>query len=91
VPELKELREAIAADQLAILSISNEPTGLLKEYAGQQQINYPMLSSSESLEAPFSQVQYIPTSFFVDAQGKFKLAATGLVKADVAKAIVEVN
>lgn len=91
VPELKELREAVAADQLVVLSISNEPTGLLKEYAGQQQINYPMLSSSETLAAPFSQVQYIPTSFFVDAQGKFKLAATGLVKADVAKAIVEVN
>lgn len=91
VPHLKELREAIAADQLVVLSISNESTALLKEYVAQQEINYPMLSSSETLAAPFSQVQYIPTSFFVDAQGKFKLAATGLVKADVAKAIVEVN
>jgi peroxiredoxin len=91
VPHLKELREGVPAAQLAVLSISNESAALLKEYAGQQEINYPMLSSSETLEAPFSQVQYIPTSFFVDAQGKFKLVATGLVEADVAKAIVEVN
>jgi len=91
VPHLKELREGVPAAELVVLSISNESAALLKEYAGQQEINYPMLSSSETLEAPFSQVQYIPTSFFVDAQGKFKLVATGLVEADVAKAIVEVN
>jgi peroxiredoxin len=91
VPHIKELRKAYPADQLVVLSISNEPTALLKEYAAQQEINYPLLSSSETLAAPFGQVQHIPTSFFVDAQGKFKLAATGLVKADDAKAIVEVN
>jgi peroxiredoxin len=91
VPHMKELREAFAADRLVVLSISNEPATLLSEYATQQQINYPLLSSSETLAAPFGQVQYIPTSFFVDAQGKLKLAATGLVQVADAKAIVEVN
>ena len=92
IPHLKELRDGVPEDQLAILGISNELPAPLKEFASAQGINYTVLSNSgTTLPAPFGEVEYIPSSFFVDSEGRIKLAATGLVPADDAKAIVEAN
>jgi peroxiredoxin len=87
IPHLKELRKAHGQDKLAILSISNEPPALLKEFAEKESISYTVLSGSQ-LPAPFGEVQYIPSSFYIDPEGKFKLAATGLVPTGDAEAII---
>ena len=91
VPHLKELRGAIPKDKLAILAISNEPAALVKTFAAEQGINYTVLTSSGNLPTPFDQdsVKVIPTTFFVGADGKFKLAVEGMVPANDAKAIVQ--
>jgi peroxiredoxin len=88
VPQLKELRAAFEDKDLAILAISDEPAATLKAFAGQEGINYTVLTSSEELPAPFVEAQYAPGSFFIDPQGKFKLAATGLVPPSDAAAII---
>jgi len=89
VPHLKELRNTFPKDKLAILAISSEPAALVKTFATEQGINYTVLTSSGSLPTPFDQVQNIPTTFFVGADGKFKLAVEGMVPASDAKAIVQ--
>jgi cytochrome c biogenesis protein CcmG/thiol:disulfide interchange protein DsbE len=89
IPHLKELRSAFEDKDLAILSISNEPPALLKEFAAEQGITYTVLSGGSNLEAPFGEVQYIPSGFFIDREGRFKLATTGLVPTSDAKAIVQ--
>jgi len=91
IPHLKELRTAFDQENLAILTISNEAPALLKTFATDQSLNYTVLTSSGDLPAPFGKAQYIPTSFFVDREGKFKLAGVGLVPAGDAKAIVQVR
>ena len=92
IPHLKELRDGVPEEQLAVLGISNELPAPLKEFASAQGINHTVLSSSgTTLPAPFGQVEYVPSSFFVDSEGRIKLAVTGLVPADDAKAIVEAN
>ncbi|MDI6451377.1 peroxiredoxin family protein [Anaerobaca lacustris] len=90
VPQLKELRTAYADRDLAILSISNEPPALLKEFAEKEGINFAVLSGGGSaLPAPFGEVQFVPSSFFIDPQGRMKLAATGFVPVEDAKAIIQ--
>ena len=89
IPHLKELRKMFDQEKLAILSISNESPTLLKDFATKESIPYTVLSGSEPLPGPFGAVEYIPSSFYIDPEGKFKLAATGLVPTGDAEAIVQ--
>jgi peroxiredoxin len=89
VPHLKELRNTFPKDKLAILAISSEPTAIVKAFATDQAINYTVLTNSGNLPAPFDQVKNIPTTFFIGADGKFKLAIEGMVPAADGKKIVQ--
>jgi peroxiredoxin len=89
VQHWKELRSTYPKDKLAILAISSEPTALLKKAAEEQGINYTLLTSSGNLPVPFDKIETVPSSFFIGADGRFKLAIHGMVPATDAKAIVQ--
>ena len=90
IPHLKDVRNSYTDKDLVVLSISNEPPGLLKEFAEKEALNFTVLSGGGSgLPAPFGEVQFVPSSFFIDRQGRFKVAATGLMPAEDIKAIVQ--
>lgn len=89
VPHLKALRESYPADKLAILAISNEAGPMVKGFVAEQGINYTVLLSPDTLAAPYSEVKFIPSSFFIDPQGNVKLAIRGIVQAEDAKAILQ--
>jgi peroxiredoxin len=89
MPELKELQAGYADKDLVILGISNEPPALLKEFAEKEGVSFTVLSGGGNLPVPFGEVRFVPSSFFIDPQGRFKVAATGLMPADDAKAIVQ--
>ena len=89
VPHLKELRETLGQDKLAILAISREPEAIVKAFAEEQELNYTVLTSPGDLPAPFGEVQAIPSSFFVDAEGRIKLGVIGIVPTADAKAILQ--
>jgi len=89
IPHLKELRKTFDQEKLAILSISNESPTLLKDFATKESLSYTVLSGSGEMPAPFGEVKYIPSSFYIDPEGKFKLASTGLVPTGDAEAIVQ--
>jgi len=91
IPHLKELRKMFGQEKLAILSISNESPTLLKDFAIKESLSYTVLSGSGEIPGPFGEVKYIPSSFYIDPEGKFKLAATGLVPTGDAEAIVQVQ
>ena len=90
IPHLKELRNAIGEDKLEILAISNEDPELVKNFAVDKKINYTVVSTAETiLPPPFSGVNSIPTSFYIDKNGVIKLATEGLVSFEEAKAIIQ--
>jgi peroxiredoxin len=89
VPPLKELRNAYPKDSLAILAISSEPTALVKTFAADQSVNFTVLTNSGALPSPFDQVKVSPTTFFVGADGKLKIAIEGMVPTADAKAILQ--
>ena len=79
IPHLIELRNTIAEDELAIIAISNEAAEMLKRFVEYKNINYTVSSVRHRLPAPFSYVRGIPASFFIDKEGKLKLAVEGFV------------
>ena len=89
VPDFIELRNTVGEDKLAMLAISPENPTLLEGFVAQQKINYTVVSSPGTMPMPYSLVQYVPSTFFIDQEGKIKLAVTGMVPVDEIKAIFQ--
>ena len=80
IPHLIELRKTLAEGKLAILAISNEEPEHLKNFAESKGINYTIASLGYNpLPEPFADVTSIPTTFFIDSEGKVKFAAVRMV------------
>lgn len=96
IPHLIALRNIIAEDKLAILAISyiapHNTTQMVKGFVEQnKRINYPVFSPEvSSMPTPFDNpTGYIPCSFFIDPEGKIKLATTGVLTLGAMKAILQ--
>ena len=96
VPHLIALRNIIGEDKLAMLAISYrstyppETTERVKAFAEQNKINYTVFSvDPATMPLPFSSVSGIPCSFFINPEGKIKLATEGLLSLGEIKAILE--
>jgi len=87
IPHLNELQNTDAEDKPVILAVSRESVGLLTQFVTREKISFPLISKTATMPMPYSLVQYIPSTFFIDRQGKIKLAVTGMVPVDEIKAI----
>lgn len=89
-PHLIALRNTISTDQLAMLAISNEKPKLVKQFVEDKKINYTVITTDATdLPAPYNKVSGIPCSFFIDSNGKIKLATEGLLSLGDIKAILQ--
>lgn len=91
VPHLKQIRKEIGPEKLEIIAISSESTSLIKRFAKSFETNYTMTSVRHQLPPPFSYVESIPTTFYVNEQGKIELIVVGVVSAEAAKEILAVS
>ena len=90
IPHLIELRNTVSKEKLVILAISREPATLVKNFVKQQKLNYTVVSMDmRSLPLPFNAVNSIPCSFFIDTDGKIKLATIGVLSLDEFKGILK--
>jgi len=96
IPDLKELRKTIGQDKLAMLAISYittmppNTTEIVKGFVERQNINYTVLSVNRSdVSEPYSKVNGIPCSFFINPEGKIKLATLGVLSLETIKAILQ--
>jgi len=89
IPHLIELRNTVDADELAMLAISNESLNLVKNFVSQARMNYTVLVDRGTLPAPYNAVSAIPSSFFIDPEGKIKLATRGLISLKEIETILE--
>jgi peroxiredoxin len=71
-----------------MLAISNEKPDLVKSFVAQAKLNYTVLLDQGTLPGPYNTIKAIPSSFFIDPEGKIKLATSGLVSLSEIKAIL---
>jgi peroxiredoxin len=91
IPELIHLRDSISEDDLEIIAITTEDAGMIKNFAAQKGINYTVTSVQYQLPSPFSFVSSIPTSFYINEDGKIEFIAVGVVSAEEVKAILALS
>jgi thiol-disulfide isomerase/thioredoxin len=96
MPSLIELRKTTDEDKLAMLAISYittmppNTTDRVKGMVEQRKLNYTVISVDVSeVSAPYNQVRGIPSSIFIDSEGKIKLATVGVLPLDAIKAILQ--
>ncbi|MHC4462547.1 MAG: peroxiredoxin family protein [Planctomycetota bacterium] len=94
IPHLIELRKTVGEDKLVILAISNEKPDLVKGFVAKQKINYTVLLDKGNMPEPFGVTRIyrttgIPGSFFINPEGKIKLATAGMLSLDSMKAVLQ--
>ena len=76
IPHFIQLYNQTSRDDLVIVGISDEDGKTLREFVKTQNINYPIASAS-NLPPPFSGIEAIPTTFFLDRKGAIQTVAVG--------------
>jgi peroxiredoxin len=95
IPHIIALQNVVGRDKVAVLAISYitpmNTENMIKGYvAGNERINYPVFAVKESLmPAPYNVIEGIPSSFFIDPQGRIKLATSGMLSLGYMKAILQ--
>ena len=77
-----------SSGEVALLTINAEETGeVIKTFMQSQKYTFPVLLDTEYKVAGKYNVQYVPTSFLIDKQGKLRLNIIGpfKTKADIEK------
>ena len=91
IPDFIELRKTTNEKDLAIVGISTEIGQLntVKQFVSQQKMNYTISVDSGKLIPPYSGISAIPTTFFIDPEGKIKLATVGVLNLAAVKNILQ--
>ncbi len=94
VPFLIELRKTIGEDKLAMLAVTNEKPDVAEKFIADHSINYTILLDKDDMPAPFGFMRIyratgVPCSFFINSDGKIKLATSGLVSLGEIRAILQ--
>jgi len=92
IPHLIAIRNIITDDKLVMLAISNENPTVVKTFLNNQvvKINYTVFSAdTQAIPAPYNSVNSIPCSFFINPDGKIKLATVGMLSLADIKAILQ--
>ena len=97
MPHLIELRRTTDEEKLAMMAISYittrpllNTTEMVKNLVERRKINYTVISvdRNEMLE-PYNRISGIPCSFFIDPEGKIKLATLGVLSLNDSRAILQ--
>ena len=95
IPHVIALRKIINKDKLAILAVSllseRNTLKMVKDFVAEnKRINYPVLAVDPgALPQPYNTVDDIPCSFFIDPQGKIKLATVNTLQLGEMKRILQ--
>ena len=76
IPHFIQLYNQTSRDNLVIVGISDEDTKTLEDFVKKNNVNYP-IASAKNLSSPYSDIQAIPTTFFIDRQGIIQTVAVG--------------
>lgn len=76
IPEFVRLFRETPRSDLEIIGISDESEGTLKPFVADKAMTYPVVSA-KNLPVPYSQIEAIPTTFFIDRKGVIQSILVG--------------
>ena len=94
IPNLINLQNIMGREKLAVLGVSFfDPRNSLEDIKNfvkqNSRINYPVFPTDPySVPGPYNETEYLPSGFFIDPEGKFKLIIEGSTTLEDLKAIV---
>lgn len=84
IPHFVKLYNETSRDDLVIIGISDESEATLRPFVGEKGMNY-LIASAKNLPMPFSDVDAIPTTFFIDRSGVIQSVLVGAREFDELK------
>jgi thiol-disulfide isomerase/thioredoxin len=87
IPDLIKLQEKYK-DRLQIIGISDDddPPAVVKKWASEHGMNYPIVMSNDDLRKVFVGVSALPTSFILNPESKMMIRHVGMLQAPVTEA-----
>ena len=81
MPWFVDLQKKYGSEGLVVLGVAMDDSDASKiaEFTGQMGVNYPVLLGTEKVSEDYGDVQYLPTSFYIDRDGKFVGKGVGLL------------
>lgn len=101
IPWFEKLHDQYASQGLEIIGVSaddldrDDPAKLFTEkrdiadFAAKMHMNYPILIDAESIENAYGGLDALPTTFFIDRNGKIVASTIGLAPRDVIEANIK--
>ncbi|HUW18411.1 MAG TPA: TlpA disulfide reductase family protein [Sedimentisphaerales bacterium] len=95
IPHLIALQNVMGKDKLAILAVSYispiNTAEMVRSFVQEnERINYTVFSTDDrTMPAPYNAIEGIPSSFFINPEGRIKLATSGLLTLGYMKAILQ--
>ncbi len=84
MPWFVDLQKQYGKDGLVVLGIAMDDSDPQKiaEFAGEMGVNYPVLLGTDKVSLAYGDVEYLPTTFYLDRQGRIVSKAAGLISRD---------
>jgi thiol-disulfide isomerase/thioredoxin len=98
IPWFEQLRDQYASQGLEIIGVSADQLDKddaaklftekrdISDFAAKMRMNYPVLIDAESIENSYGGLDDLPTTFFIDKNGKIVASTIGLAPRDVFEA-----
>lgn len=81
MPWFVDLQKKYGNDGLVVLGIAldDTETDQIAKFASEMGVNYPVLLGTDKVSEQYGNVDYLPTSFYIDREGKIVGKGTGLL------------
>ena len=81
MPWFVDLQKKYGSDGLVILGVAMDDTETptIAKFASEMGVNYPVLLGTDKVSEDYGNVQYLPTSFYIDRSGRIVGKGTGLL------------
>ncbi len=81
MPWFVDLQKRYGNDGLVILGVAMDDSDAPKiaEFASEMGVNYPVLLGTDKVSEEYGNVEFLPTTFYIDREGKIVGKGTGLL------------
>lgn len=81
MPWFVDLQKKYGNDGLVVIGVAMDDTDTPKiaQFASEMGVNYPVLLGTDKVSDDYGDVQFLPTSFYIDRDGKFVGKGVGLI------------